>query len=245
MVGGLIMAHGDDAGLRLPPQLAPVQVVLAAVKDVPGVADALERLRRELVAAATRVRVDDRTDAGRGRRLIDWELKGVPVRLEVGPRDVAADVVTQRLRALDVPVLLVHGAADPRPSKPSRRWRASRGTPGPSRAAQLLGRGAATAGRRLSAWRQAVPTSRGRPMAIVAAVADAPWTRGSASSSIGSWLTGEFDERLARAAQRAQARREASDYAAETFELSEAKELVRTAARFVTAIEALVVEAGL
>ena len=94
MVGGVIMAHGDDAGLRLPPQVAPVQVALVAAKDAPGVAEALERLRRELVATGTRVRVDDRTDVGLGRRLTDWELKGVPVRLEVGPRDLAAGVVS-------------------------------------------------------------------------------------------------------------------------------------------------------
>ena len=94
IVGGLIMAHGDDAGLRLPPQVAPAQVVLVAIKDVAGVAEALERLQRELVAAGTRVRVDDRTDVGLGRRLTDWELKGVPVRLEVGPRDLASGVVS-------------------------------------------------------------------------------------------------------------------------------------------------------
>jgi prolyl-tRNA synthetase len=80
--------------LRLPPQVAPVQVVLVAVKDGPGIAEALERLERDLVACGTRVRVDDRTDIGLGRRLTDWELKGVPVRLEVGPRDLAAGVVS-------------------------------------------------------------------------------------------------------------------------------------------------------
>jgi len=94
MVGGVIMAHGDDAGLRVPPPVAPVQVALVAAKDAPGVAEALERLRRELVATGTRVRVDDRTDVGLGRRLTDWELKGVPVRLEAGPRDLAAGVVS-------------------------------------------------------------------------------------------------------------------------------------------------------
>jgi prolyl-tRNA synthetase len=94
MLGGLIMAHGDDAGLRLPPRVAPVQVVLVAVKDDPGVSDVLERLQRELVAAGMRVRVDDRTDLGLGRRLTDWELKGAPVRLEVGPRELAAGVVS-------------------------------------------------------------------------------------------------------------------------------------------------------
>jgi prolyl-tRNA synthetase len=94
MVGGLIMAHGDDAGLRLPPRVAPVQVVLVAVNDAPGVSEVLGRLQPQLAAAGTRVRVDDRTDVGLGRRLTDWELKGVPVRLEVGPRDLADGVVS-------------------------------------------------------------------------------------------------------------------------------------------------------
>jgi prolyl-tRNA synthetase len=74
--------------------VAPVQVVLVAVKDAPGVSEVLARLQSELAAAGTRVRVDDRTDVGLGRRLTDWELKGVPVRVEVGPRDVADGVVS-------------------------------------------------------------------------------------------------------------------------------------------------------
>ena len=106
MVGGLIMAHGDDAGLRLPPRLAPVQVVLVAVKDAPGISETLGRLQHQLSAAATRVHVDDRTDVGLGRRLTDWELKGVPVRLEVGPRDLADGVVSlvRRDRGVREPV---------------------------------------------------------------------------------------------------------------------------------------------
>jgi prolyl-tRNA synthetase len=112
MVGGLIMAHGDDDGLRLPPRVAPVQVVIVAVKDAPGVTDTLERLERELVAAGTRVRVDDRTDVGLGRRLTDWELKGVPVRLEIGPRDVDAGVVSLARRDREERELVgVDGAA--------------------------------------------------------------------------------------------------------------------------------------
>jgi prolyl-tRNA synthetase len=83
------MTHGDDAGLRLPPRVAPVQVILVAVKDAPGVSDVLTQLERELSAMGMRVRVDRRTDVGLGRRLTDWELKGVPVRIEVGPRDLA------------------------------------------------------------------------------------------------------------------------------------------------------------
>jgi prolyl-tRNA synthetase len=94
MVGGLIMAHGDDDGLRVPPRVAPVQVVIVVVKDAPGVAETVDRLERELAAAGTRVRIDDRTDLGLGRRLTDWEIKGVPVRLEIGPRDLDAGVVS-------------------------------------------------------------------------------------------------------------------------------------------------------
>jgi prolyl-tRNA synthetase len=106
MVGGLIMAHGDDAGLRLPPRVAPVQVVLVAVKDAPGVSEVLGRLEPQLAAAGARVRLDDRTDVGLGRRLTDWELKGVPVRLEVGPRDLADGVVSlvRRDRGVREPV---------------------------------------------------------------------------------------------------------------------------------------------
>jgi prolyl-tRNA synthetase len=89
MVGGLIMAHGDDNGLRVPPRLAPVQVVVLVVKAEEGVAEAAAQLARELRAAGVRVRVDERVDQGFGRRTVDWELKGVPLRIEIGPRDLA------------------------------------------------------------------------------------------------------------------------------------------------------------
>ena len=89
MVGGMIMCHGDDAGLRLPPRLAPVQVVVLVVRDDAGVGEAVESLERGLLDAGVRVRVDRRTDVSFGRRAVEWELKGVPVRLEIGPRDLA------------------------------------------------------------------------------------------------------------------------------------------------------------
>jgi prolyl-tRNA synthetase len=96
MVGGLIMAHGDDAGLRLPPRLAPIQTVVLLVRDDngSGAGDAARRLVTELGDLGVRARLDDRLDASFGRRVTNWELKGVPVRLEVGPRDLAAGVVT-------------------------------------------------------------------------------------------------------------------------------------------------------
>ncbi|GAA3752625.1 proline--tRNA ligase [Streptomyces tremellae] len=90
MVGGLIMSHGDDNGLRVPPRLAPTQVVVLAIKEDDAVLDAARTLGARLRDAGLRVQVDDRTDTPFGRRAVDWELKGVPVRVEIGPRDVAA-----------------------------------------------------------------------------------------------------------------------------------------------------------
>jgi prolyl-tRNA synthetase len=89
MVGGLIMCHGDDAGLRIPPRLAPVQIVVMVVKDGPGVTEAAAQLVSDLTAAGLLCDIDARTDTPFGRRAIDRELKGVPVRVEVGPRELA------------------------------------------------------------------------------------------------------------------------------------------------------------
>ena len=94
LIGALIMGHGDDFGLRLPPALAPAQVVVLVVKDSPEVGAAAEALVAELTAAGHRVRLDARTDTSFGRRSVAWELKGVPVRVEVGPRDLAEGNVT-------------------------------------------------------------------------------------------------------------------------------------------------------
>jgi prolyl-tRNA synthetase len=94
MVGGMIMCHGDDAGLRVPPNVAHVQVVVLVVRDEEGVADEARRIAAELSAAGIRTRVDDQTATGFGRRVTDWELKGVPVRVEIGPRDLKEGVVT-------------------------------------------------------------------------------------------------------------------------------------------------------
>ena len=94
LVGALVMGHGDDFGLRLPPALAPSQVVVLVVKDSPEVGAAAEALVAELTAAGHRVRLDARTDTSFGRRSVAWELKGVPVRVEVGPRDLAEGTVT-------------------------------------------------------------------------------------------------------------------------------------------------------
>ncbi len=89
LMGALVMAHGDDAGLRLPPHLAPVQVVVLAVRTEDGAGEAAEKLVLELRAAGLRAQLDNRTQLSFGRRVVDWELKGVPVRVELGPRDLA------------------------------------------------------------------------------------------------------------------------------------------------------------
>ena len=90
MVGGLIMVHGDDRGLRVPPRLAATQVVVLAVRDEGDVVARCAALAEELQAAGVGVELDVRTETSLGRRATDWELKGVPLRIEVGPRDLAA-----------------------------------------------------------------------------------------------------------------------------------------------------------
>jgi prolyl-tRNA synthetase len=93
LVGGLIMAHGDDEGLRVPPRLAPWQVVVIPVRDDEAVVHGAREIARELLESGVRSHLD----AGRGsygRRVTDWEIKGIPLRVEVGPRDLAAGQVT-------------------------------------------------------------------------------------------------------------------------------------------------------
>ncbi len=90
MMGGLIMAHGDDDGLRVPPRLAATQVVVLVVRDDDGsVTDAAQRLVDDLAHGGVRARLDARVETGFGRRATEWELKGVPLRVELGPRDLA------------------------------------------------------------------------------------------------------------------------------------------------------------
>jgi prolyl-tRNA synthetase len=87
--GGSIMAHGDDLGLRVPPRLAPVQAAVLVVRDGDGVAEVAHTLTAALRGAGVRVELDERVGVPFGRRAIDAELKGYPVRIEIGPRDIA------------------------------------------------------------------------------------------------------------------------------------------------------------
>jgi prolyl-tRNA synthetase len=90
------MTHGDDRGLRLPPRVAPHQVVIVPIvrEDARGaVLEAAARLADELRASGVRVRVDDRPEHRPGFKFNEWELKGVPLRVELGERDLAAQTV--------------------------------------------------------------------------------------------------------------------------------------------------------
>ncbi|MEH1016792.1 proline--tRNA ligase [Micromonospora sp. CPCC 206060] len=106
MLGGLIMSHGDDNGLRVPPRIAPIQAHVMVVKAGDGVGEAAAKLRDALRDAGVRVGFDDRTDTPFGRRAVDAELKGYPVRVEVGPRDLAAGhaVLVRRTDGSKTPV---------------------------------------------------------------------------------------------------------------------------------------------
>jgi prolyl-tRNA synthetase len=103
MVGAAIMAHGDDAGLRLPPAIAPVQVAIVPIyrsdEERASVLEVAGKLRADLAKDGVRVRLDDRDQHRPGYKFAEWELKGVPVRIELGPRDVAASqaVLASRL----------------------------------------------------------------------------------------------------------------------------------------------------
>ena len=88
LIGGIIMTHGDNNGLVLPPKIAPIQVVILPVaQHKPGVLEAAEALRQRLADAGLRVKVDD-SDNSMGWKCAEYEMKGVPLRVECGPRDL-------------------------------------------------------------------------------------------------------------------------------------------------------------
>jgi len=105
LVGALIMSHSDDDGLVLPPRLAPIHVAIVPIHKTPEErtqvverANALAALLRDDGLA---VEVDDRDDMRPGAKYFDWERKGVPLRLEVGPRDLAENAVMAKLRVAE------------------------------------------------------------------------------------------------------------------------------------------------
>ena len=106
LIGGLVMTHGDDNGLILPPRLAPLQAIIVPIwrneEQQASVLTVAREVETELLAAGVRVRVDARQGMNPGAKYYDWERKGVPVRLEIGPRDVeSGSVMTVRRFTLD------------------------------------------------------------------------------------------------------------------------------------------------
>ncbi len=104
-IGAIIMTHGDDHGIIMPPRLAPYQVVIVPIarkeKEKTAVLPVAQRIFDELTAAGVRVKMDDRDNLSPGYKFNDWELRGVPARIEIGPRDVAKNSVALARR--DVP----------------------------------------------------------------------------------------------------------------------------------------------
>ena len=92
LIGAMIMTHGDDQGLVLPPKIAPIQVVIVPIckndegKDI--VLPKVEEIKKILESKEIRVHVDDRSELSPGYKFNDWELKGVPIRIDVGPKDI-------------------------------------------------------------------------------------------------------------------------------------------------------------
>ena len=97
LVGALIMTHGDDLGLVTPPRLAQYQVVIVPIhktdEERASVLESADRVRKELLAAGVRTHLDAREGMKPGAKYYEWEGRGVPLRLEIGPRDVAGGAV--------------------------------------------------------------------------------------------------------------------------------------------------------
>ena len=104
-IGAIIMTHGDDQGLILPPRLAPIQAVIIPIfrsdADKEAVMPVVERVFKELKAAGIRLKVDDREGVTPGFKYNDWEMRGVPLRIEIGPKDVEKNSVALARR--DIP----------------------------------------------------------------------------------------------------------------------------------------------
>ena len=105
MVGAIIMTHGDDKGLVLPPRLAPIQAVIVPIyktdEERASVFASAEEVLKSLQAAGIRVKLDSREEMTPGWKFNDWEMRGVPLRIEIGPRDVANKSVVLARR--DIP----------------------------------------------------------------------------------------------------------------------------------------------
>ncbi len=117
LIGALIMAHSDDNGLVLPPKLAPIQVVIVPIykkeEELTSISVQAEKISKALKKAGISVKYDDRDTYKPGFKFADWEMKGVPVRLAIGPRDLANGTVeVARRDTLEKEVLRVENIAE-------------------------------------------------------------------------------------------------------------------------------------
>lgn len=99
-IGGLILAHGDDNGLRLPPNIAPVQVAIIPVKPEEGILNYCHGIASELKAAGIRVETDSRDGETFGYKINKWEVKGAPLILKIGQKEADSNVISYRRRDL-------------------------------------------------------------------------------------------------------------------------------------------------
>jgi prolyl-tRNA synthetase len=92
LIGAMIMVHGDDKGLVLPPKVAPIQAVIVPIynsdEDKTRVMQKVQEIKEELESNEIRIHVDDRSELSPGYKFNDWEMKGVPLRIEIGPKDI-------------------------------------------------------------------------------------------------------------------------------------------------------------
>lgn len=99
-IGGLIMSHGDDQGLILPPNIAPIQIVIIPIRPNCPITQFCDGLKKQLEEKGIRVKIDDREEKTVGWKFNEWELKGVPIRIEVGEREVESNKLTVYRRDL-------------------------------------------------------------------------------------------------------------------------------------------------
>ena len=92
LIGAMIMVHGDDKGLVLPPKVAPTQVVIVPIynsdEDKKQVLEKSDEIKQKLESKSIRIHIDDRNELSPGYKFNDWEMKGVPLRIEIGPKDI-------------------------------------------------------------------------------------------------------------------------------------------------------------
>ncbi|MBI2616763.1 proline--tRNA ligase [Candidatus Gottesmanbacteria bacterium] len=94
VIGAIIMAHGDDQGLILPPNIAPIQAVFVPIKLNEKVLNYCQKISQELVKSGIRVHIDSREEKSVGWKFHEWELKGIPIRIEIGEKEMENDELT-------------------------------------------------------------------------------------------------------------------------------------------------------